>query len=192
MPIVVPADLTPVRDELIERLLSGREVPVEADKLRDWFIHKIWWGTASEANPMGAESITCLDPSQFETLELSDDAVRGHLGLDDAEPITNEMRLEFATEALHSAYDGELASGFGSWCWPMVHIGKVDRPDGKSIVVGVLTRFQGPGSLHVPEWCEFFRGVEELIGHLKQSGYKIDTAPEDLDPQLLLAGWIYD
>lgn len=186
--IAVPEDLSPIRDALVEYINVGGVQPIEIENLRQWIIGEGWWELSSQIDPMDADNIVCFDPSQLDTLSLSDDGVREAMGLDDDEPINNEMRFQYAIEALHSSYNGEMG-GFDTWCWPMIYVGRLDRADGKSCIVGILARFQGPGDGYVPEWCDFFRDKEGLIERLKQSGYIIDTAPEDVDPQILLNSW---
>lgn len=187
--IELPNDLAQIRDALVSHLHSDGPKPAGLDELREWLLDEGWAGVSEKSEIMMADDIICLDPSQLEHLELSHEALRSEMDLDDDEPITDEMRLESTVEALNSAYDGELSGGFASWCWPMVHVGQLVGCDEKFIVTGILTRFQGSGALHVPEWCEFFRDREGLIEHLERSGFIVNMAPEKVDPRILLSAW---
>lgn len=187
--IAVPEDFGPIRDSLVEHLLSGGSKPAELNKLRQWFLDEGWDELVRITQESSRAEILCFDPSHLDELDLSDDGLRGQMFLDDDETPTDEMRLQYAREALHSAYGGELAGGFESWCWPMIHVGQLVSTDGNHILVGILTRFQGPGSDDVAEWCDFFPDIESLTNRLKQLGYILGVVPEDIDPQILLNAW---
>lgn len=71
----------------------------------------------------------------------------------------------------------------------MVHVGKLVRSDGDYILVGMLGRFQGPGSGYVAEWCEFFPDTKALTECLEKLGYILNAVPEEIDAQILLNAW---
>lgn len=78
-PIAVQYDLIPIRYELIENLNSGREPPVKVDNLPQWLLEEGWAGVSQESDIMCADGLICLDPSQFDTLDLSDEGLRGEI-----------------------------------------------------------------------------------------------------------------
>ena len=188
--ISVPENLIPIRDAIINHILSGSSKPAELNNLRQWLLDEGWWELSQQGDGIGVDEIICFDPSHVDKLELSDDSLRFEMFLeDDDETITDDMRLDYARDALHSAYGGELAGGFESWCWPMVHVGKLVRSDGDYILVGMLGRFQGPGSGYVAEWCEFFPDTKALTECLETLGYILNAVPEEIDAQILLNAW---
>lgn len=187
--ISVPENLIPISDAIIDHILSGSSKPAELNNLRQWLLDEGWWELSQQGDGIGVDEIICFDPSHVDKLELSDDSLRFEMCLEDDETITDDMRLDYARDALHSAYGGELAGGFESWCWPMVHVGKLVRSDGDYILVGMLGRFQGPGSGYVAEWCEFFPDTKPLTECLEKLGYILNAVPEEIDAQILLNAW---
>jgi hypothetical protein len=187
--ISLSEDLVPIMDEIIDHIISGNSKPAELNKLREWLLDEGWREMSQQADGIGVDEIICFDPSHVDSLELSDDSLRFEMFLEDDETITDEMRLDYARDALHSAYGGELAGGFASWCWPMVHVGQLVRSDGDYILVGMLGRFQGPGSGYVAEWCEFFPDIKALTECLEALGYILNAVPEEIDAQILLSAW---
>lgn len=187
--ISVPENLIPISDAIIDHILSGSSKPAELNNLRQWLLDEGWWELSQQGDSIGVDEIICFDPSHVDKLELSDDSLRFEMCLEDDETITDDMRLDYARDALHSAYGGELAGGFESWCWPMVHVGKLVRSDGDYILVGMLGRFQGPGSGYVAEWCEFFPDTKALTECLEKLGYILNAVPEEIDAQILLNAW---
>lgn len=187
--ISVPEHLGPIRDGIIDHILSGSSKPAELNNLCQWLLDEGWWQLTQQADGLGVDEIICFDPSHADKLELNDDSLRVETFLEDDETITDDMRLDYARDALHSAYGGELAGGFESWCWPMVHVGRLFRSDGDNILVGMLGRFQGPGSGYVAEWCEFFPDIKALTECLETLGYILNAVPEEIDAQILLNAW---
>ncbi len=187
--ISVLENLIPIRDAVIDHILSGSSKPAELNNLRQWLLDEGWWELSQQGDGIGVDEIICFDPSHVDKLELSDDSLRFEMCLEDDETITDDLRLDYARDALHSAYGGELAGGFESWCWPMVHVGKLVRSDGDYILVGMLGRFQGPGSGYVAEWCEFFPDTKALTECLEKLGYILNAVPEEIDAQILLNAW---
>lgn len=187
--IEVPEELGDIRDSLIDHIRFGLSKPTEIDKLRQWLLEEGWSELIQKFEVIESEAIICFDPSNLVELDLNDDSLRVEMFLDDEETITDDMRLDYARDALHSAYGGELAGGFASWCWPMVHVAELVRPDGGRILVGILARFQGPGSGYVAEWCELFPDMNMVTECLEKMGYILNVVPEEIDPKILLSAW---
>ena len=187
--IEVPEELGDIRDSIIDHIQSGSSKPTEIDKLCQWLLEEGWPELIQKFEDIEGEGMICFDPSNLVELDLNDDSLRVEMSLDDDETITDDMRLDYARDALHSAYGGELAGGFASWCWPMVHVAQLVRPDGDRILVGILARFQGPGSGYVAEWCDFFPDMNMVTECLEKMGYILNVVPEEIDPKILLSAW---
>ena len=176
----LPPELWRLRDAAIEHVLNDAPLPPDFERLHEWF-EVDGWDAVVAAWDDGDEMALKFD--DFVNQYLSDNDIRDWEGLDESDPITDAMRIEFFRARIDW-----IISGNNEYIMPSVHSCKVERGDGKSAVIGYTVEIHGQGGPVL-----VYQGVcltrEAFDEHLRKSGFRLCREVETLDDAGILDVW---
>ena len=123
-----------IRDTAVEHVLSNSPLPASLVDLQEWLATDGWDDLLSA----WINEDVALNLKQWVTYKFSDSTLRDTDGLEEAEAITDRMRVDFARAAI--SYAVENSEGDDS---PSVHSFPMEREDGARAVLGCTVEIRG-------------------------------------------------
>ncbi|WP_259661619.1 hypothetical protein [Zwartia hollandica] len=126
-----------------------------------------------------------LNLKQWVTYKFSDSTLRDTDGLDEAEAITDRMRVDFARAAI--SYAVENSEGDDS---PSVHSFPIEREDGARAILGCTVEIRGHD--HIPQWHGVFADKDAFYRHLRSAGFLFHSEANAIGGAEILALWDFE
>ena len=164
-PVEFPAELIPIRDAVIEHVISGSPIPSELSLITEW-LHDDGYSELIKSWEKNGEDI-CIEIEHLDD-KFSDEMMHDYGDIDAGVTITDEMRINHIKK-MCSDYFIEAS------CWPVltIHGYKVIRDDGQSAIIGYLMGVYGQGGPEF-EYYGIFADKESFYKKLKEDSYLIN------------------
>ena len=178
----LPKRFWKVRDAAIEHLLSNSRLPEGLADLQEWL------GTDGWDDLLAAwfnEDIV-LNLEGWAEYKFSDPSLRDAEGLDEAEAITDQMRVDYAREAICYAVENSESDDS-----PSVHSFPIKRDDGECAVLGCTVEIHGQYG-PVPQWHGVFADKDDFYRHLRAAGFLFHTEVDEITDAEILALWVFE
>jgi hypothetical protein len=178
----LPKRFWKARDAAIEHLLSNSRLPEGLADLQEWL------GTDGWDDLLGAwinEDIV-LNLEGWAEYKFSDTSLRDAEGLDEAEAITDQMRVDYAREAISYAVENSESDDS-----PSVHSFPIERDDGECAVLGCTVEIHGQYG-PVPQWHGVFADKDDFYRHLRAAGFLFHTEADEITDAEILALWVFE
>jgi hypothetical protein len=149
----LPKSLWPIRDGIVEHVLTGAPLPQDYGLLHQWLEGDGWdaltnaWDDEMAINLISLS--TSFDDAEFSAQEYIDEG-----------KICDADRIRFARTLIARAVDE--CDGYIN---PSVHCYKLVREDGQSAVAACTIEMQGPDP--VTYWCGFYSSKEDFLKRIK-------------------------
>jgi len=183
MPMVseLPKKFWKTRDAAIEHLLSNSRLPTGLVDLQDWLATDGW----DDLLAAWINEDVALNLKEWAAYKFSDSSLRDDEGHDDSVAITDQMRVDYAREAI--SYAVENSEGADS---PSVHSFPIKRDDGRSAVLGCTVEIRGHG--YIPQWHGVFADKDDFYRHLRAAGFLFHSEAEEIGDGGILALWVVE
>ncbi len=181
MPMIseLPNKFWKTRDAAIEHLLSNSRLPSGLVDLQDWLATDGW----DDLLAAWINEDVALNLKEWAAYKFSDSSLRDDEGHDDSVAITDQMRVDYAREAI--SYAVENSEGDDS---PSVHSFPIKRDDGRSAVLGCTVEIRGHG--HIPQWHGVFADKDDFYRHLRAAGFLFHSEADEIGDSEILSLWI--
>ena len=176
----LPEELQKIQDLVVDHTNKHTPLPKNLNDLVSWYEDDGWdlligsWG--SDHIGLKLFDLACL---KFSDAELA-------ANLDEPEPITNELRVNYAREQISNAF--ENSDGYDC---PSVHAVLISKKDGSSAVLGWTVEIHGQGG-PVPEFLGVFSTKTNFYDSLKdfeRLDFLLDKDVESLTNEAILKLW---
>ena len=127
IPSEIPKRFWKTRDAAIEALLSNSPLPEGIAELQDWLATDGW----DDLLAAWINEDVALNLKEWATFKFSDPSLRDDEGHDDSVAITDQMRVDYAREAICYAVENSESDDS-----PSVHSFPIKRDDGECAVLG--------------------------------------------------------
>ena len=169
------------RDAAIEHLLSNSGLPAGLAGLQEWLATDGW----DDLLAAWINEDVALNLKQWVTYKFSDSTLRDTDGLDEAQAVTDRMRVDFARAAI--SYAVENSEGDNS---PSVHSFPIEREDGARAVLGCTVEIRGHD--HIPQWHGVFADKDDFYKHLRAAGFLFHSEANEIGDAEILALWDFE
>ena len=179
IPSELPKKFWRTRDALVEHLLSNSPLPPDLADLHEWLANDGW----DDLLAAWINEDVALNLEGWAEYKFSDSSLRDTEGLDEAESITDQMRVRHAREAL--SYAVENSDGDDS---PSVHSFAIERADGECAVLGCTVEIHGQYG-PVPQWHGVFADKDDFYKYLRDAGFLFHSEADEIGDAEILALW---
>lgn len=169
------------RDAAIEHLLSNSGLPAGLAGLQEWLATDGW----DDLLAAWINEDVALNLKQWVTYKFSDSTLRDTDGLDEAQAITDRMRVDFARAAI--SYAVENSEGDDS---PSVHSFPIEREDGARAILGCTVEIRGHD--HILHWHGVFADKDDFYKHLRAAGFLFHSEADEIGDAEILALWDFE
>ena len=177
----LPKKFWKVRDAAIEYLLSNSRLPAGLPNLQEWLATDGW----DDILAAWVNEDVALNLKEWVTYKFSDSSLRDTDGLDEDVTVTDQMRVDYAREAI--SYAVENSEGDDS---PSVHSFSIERKDGQSAVLGCTVEIRGHD--HIPKWHGVFADKDDFYRHLRAAGFLVHSEADEIGDAEILALWDFE
>jgi hypothetical protein len=175
----LPKQFWKIRDAAVEHILSNSPIPSDLAALQEWISTDGWESLlAAWIN----EDIA-LNLKAWAAYKFSDSSLRDTESLDDAESITDQMRVAYTRAAIRDAI--EESEGDDS---PSVHSFPIERNDGERAVLGCTVEIHGQYG-PVPQWHGVFTDKDSFYKYLRKNGYLLHSEKDAISDVEILSYW---
>jgi hypothetical protein len=164
---------------LDEHLLSNSGLPPDLAELQEWIAIEGW----DDLLAAWINEDVVLDFEGWAEYKFCDSSLRDTEGLDEAESITDQMRVDYAREAI--SYAVENSDGDAS---PSVHSFPIERADGERAVLGCTVEIHGQYG-PVPQWHGVFADKNDFYKYLRDAGFLFHSEADEIGDAEILALW---
>jgi hypothetical protein len=175
----LPKKFWKTRDAAIEHLMSNSRLPTGLVDLQDWLATDGW----DDLLAAWINEDVALNLKEWATHKFSDSSLRDDEGHDDSVVINDQMRVDYAREAV--SYAVENSEGDDS---PSVHSFPIKRDDGRSAVLGCTVEIRGHG--HIPQWHGVFADKDDFYMHLRAAGFLFHSEADEIGDSEILSLWV--
>jgi hypothetical protein len=182
LPSELPKRFWKARDAAIEHLLSNSPLPAGLADLQEWLANDGW----DDLLAAWINEDIVLNLERWTEYKFSDSSLRDTEGLDEAEAITDQMRVDYAREAI--SYSVENSEGDDS---PSVHSFPIDRDDGERAILGCTVEIHGQYG-PVPQWHGVFADKDDFYRHLRAAGFLFHSEAAEIGDAEILALWDFE
>jgi len=179
IPSKLPNKFWRTRDALVEHLLSNSPLPPDLADLQEWLANDGW----DDLLAAWINEDVALNLEGWAEYKFSDSSLRDTEGLDEAESITDQMRVRHAREAI--SYAVENSDGDDS---PSVHSFAIERADGECAVLGCTVEIHGQYG-PVPQWHGVFADKDDFYKYLRDAGFLFHSEADEIGDAEILALW---
>lgn len=179
IPSELPKRFWKARDAAIEHVLSETPLPAALADLQEWLATDGW----SDLLAAWINEDIVLNLEGWAEYKFSDSSLRDFEGLDEAETITDQMRVDYARAAISGAV--EQNEGYDS---PSVHSFTIEREDGERAVLGCIVEIHGQYG-PVPKWHGVFADKDDFYKHLRKAGFLFHSEVDEIGDAEILALW---
>ncbi len=178
-PIELPVELFPIRDAVIEHVISGSPVPSDLLLITEWLGNDGYEELIRSWDENGED--ICIEIKHLAN-KFSDEMMHDYADIEAGVTITEEMRISHIKQMCRDHFIEEL-------CWPVltIHSFKVIRNDGQSAIIGYLMGVYGQGGPEF-EYYGIFADKENFYKKLKQDSYLINDI-ESFEIEKILSTW---
>jgi hypothetical protein len=173
----LPKNLWPIRDGIVEHVLTGAPLPQDYGLLHQWLEGAGW---DALTNGMGDDEMAIN--LAFLSMSFADSELSSYEDIDE-ERICDVDRITFARDLIARTVDE--CDGYLN---PSVHCYKMVREDGRSAVVACTIEIHGQGG-PVANWCGFYSSEEDFLKTVKGPGLVLWKDIENLEDSELLSLW---
>jgi len=182
IPSELPKRFWKARDAAIEHFLSNSELPVGLADLQEWLATDGW----DDLLAAWVNEDIVLNLGGWAEYKFSDSSLRDTEGLDEAEAITDQMRVDYAREAIN--YAVENSEGNDN---PSVHSFPIEREDGARAVLGCTVEIHGQYG-PVPQWHGVFADKNDFYKYLRSAGFLFHSEAAEIGDAEILALWDFE
>lgn len=175
----LPRKFWKTRDAAIEHLLSNSRLPTGLVDLQEWLATDGW----DDLLAAWINEDVALNLKDWAAYKFSDSSLRDDEGHDDSVAITDQMRVDYAREAI--SYAVENSSSDDS---PSVHSFPIKRDDGRSAVLGCTVEIRGHG--HILQWHGVFADKDDFYRHLRAAGFLFHSEADEIGDSEILSLWV--
>ncbi len=173
--IHVPVQLWQIRDEVIDAVYSGSDIPESISLIYKW-LENDGWTELVDKNPNGDLAVSihsfCSDDAELRLL----------LDLDDSVSISDLMRIQHTREQLQHLKINSI-----SYDYLEITFCKIEDKNGRSAVLGAMFEAQQGGS--EVYWTGVFATSEQFVQSLKLNGLWTVDELEAIDDESILQCW---
>ena len=178
----LPKKFWRTRDALVEHLLSNSPLPPDLADLQEWLANDGW----DDLLAAWINEDVALNLEGWAEYKFSDSSLRDTEGLDEADSITDQMRVDYAREAI--SYAVENSDGDAS---PSVHSFPIERADGERAVLGCTVEIHGQYG-PVLQWQGVFAENDDFYRHLRAAGFLFHSEADEINDSEILALWDFE
>jgi len=182
IPSELPKKFWRTRDALVEHLLSNSPLPSDLADLQEWLANDGW----DDLLAAWINEDVALNSEGWAEYKFSDSSLRDTEGLDEAESITDQMRVDYAREAI--SYAVKNSDGDAS---PSVHSFPIERADRERAVLGCTVEIHGQYG-PVPQWHGVFADKDDFYRHLRAAGFLFHSEADEIGDAEILALWDFE
>lgn len=182
IPSELPKKFWRTRDALVEHLLSNSPLPPDLANLQEWLANDGW----DDLLAAWINEDVALNLEGWAEYKFSDSSLRDTEGLDEAESITDQMRVDYARAAISDAV--EQSDGYDS---PSVHSFPIERKDGKQAILGCTVEIHGQTG-PVPQWHGVFADKEAYYRYLRETGFLLHSVADEISDAEILSFWVVE
>ena len=182
IPSELPKKFWRTRDALVGHLLSNSPLPPDLADLQEWLANDGW----DDLLAAWINEDVALNLEGWAEYKFSDSSLRDTEGLDEAESITDQMRVDYAREAI--SYAVENSDGDASLS---VHSFPIERADGERAVLGCTVEIHGQYG-PVPQWHGVFAENDDFYRHLRAAGFLFHSEADEINDAEILALWDFE
>jgi len=175
----LPKQFWKIRDAAVEHILSNSPIPSDLAALQEW-ISTDGWDSLLAA---WINEDIALNLKAWAAYKFSDSSLRDTESLDDAESITDQMRVAYTRAAIRDAI--EESEGDDS---PSVHSFPIERNDGERAVLGCTVEIHGQYG-PVPQWHGVFTDKDSFYKYLRKNGYLLHREKDAISDVEILSYW---
>lgn len=168
------------RDAAIEHVLSDSPLPAGLANLQEWLATDGW----DDLLAAWIDEDMVLNLEGLVEYKFSDSSLRDAESLDEAEAITDQMRVDYAREAI--GYAVENSDGDDS---PSVHSFPIERADGERAILGCTVEIHGQYG-PVPQWHGVFTDKDDFYRHLRAAGFLFHSEANAIGDVDILSLWV--
>ncbi len=179
--VELPKKFWKIRDAAVEHILSNSSLPASLADLQEWLATDGWDDLLSA----WINEDVALNLKEWVTYKFSDSTLRDTDGLDEAEAITDRMRVDFARAAI--SYAVENSEGDDS---PSVHSFPIEREDGARAILGCTVEIRGHD--HIPQWHGVFADKDAFYRHLRSAWFLFHSEANEIGDAEILALWDFE
>ena len=161
-----PAELIPIRNAVIEHVISGSPIPSDLSLITEWLGNDGYDDLIRSWDENGED--ICIEIERLAD-KFSDEMMHDYADIEAGITITDEMRISHIKKMCSDYFIEEL-------CWPVltIHSYKVTRDDGQSAIIGYLMGVYGQGGPEF-EYYGIFADKESFYKKLKEDSYLEST-----------------
>ncbi len=178
----LPQKFWQIRDQAVENVLTGSPLPADLADLQEWLATDGW----DDLLAAWINEDVVLNLEGLAAYKFSDSSLRDTEGLDGAEAVTDQMRVDYAREAI--SYEVENCEGDDS---PSVHSFSIERDDGERAVLGCTVEIHGQYG-EVPRWHGVFADTDGFYRHLRAAGFLFHSEADEIGDAEILALWDFE
>ena len=173
------AQLFPIRDAVIEHVISGSPIPLDLSLITEWLGNDGYQELIRSWDENGED--ICIEIKHLAD-KFSDEMMHEYGDIDAEVTITDEMRINHIKK-MCSDYFIEAS------CWPVltIHGYKVIRDDGQFAIIGYLMGVYGQGGPEF-EYYGIFPDKESFYKKLKEDSYLINDI-DSFEIAKILSTW---
>ena len=177
--ILLPPELTAVRDALIDHVRLGTPEPSDLGRLQEWLEVDGWdqW--------IGADAedfILALDLERFAEKWFSDAEISGYGFVEDDTPLTDAIRVAWARHRIQEELGNDDLRN------PSIHSCVLNRDDDASVVVGCTVEIHGQAGA-VVSWHGAFSSEESFLASFRGVGLWLEDELAVLSDETILSLW---
>jgi hypothetical protein len=178
-PLELPAELFPIRDAVIQHVVSGSPIPSDLPLITEWLRIDGYEELIRSWEENGED--ICIEIKHLAD-KFSDEMMHDYADIEAGVTITDDMRIDHIKQ-MCSDYFIEAS------CWPVltIHGYKVNTDDGQSAIIGYLIGVYGQGGPEV-EYYGIFADKESFYKKLKEDSYLINDI-DSFEIAKILSTW---
>jgi hypothetical protein len=177
--VELPAEFFPIRDAVIEHVISGSPIPSDLSLITEWLGNEGYQVLISSWDKNGED--ICIEIKHLAD-KFSDEMMHDYADIEAGVTITDDMRIDHIKYMCNYFFIEEL-------CWPVltIHSYKVTRDDGQSAIIGYLMGVYGQGGPEF-EYYGIFADKESFYKKLKEDSYLINDI-DSFEIAKILSTW---
>ena len=178
-PLELPAELFPIRDAVIEHVVTGSPIPSDLSLITEWLRNDGYEELIRSWEENGEDSWIEI---KYLADKFSDEMMHDYADIEAGVTITDDMRIDHIRAICRSHYIEETG-------WPVltIHGYKVNRGDGQSAIIGYLMGICGQGGPEF-EYYGIFADKESFYKKLKEDSYLINDI-DSFEIAKILSTW---
>jgi hypothetical protein len=177
--VEVPPELHAIRDAAIAFALDGGEPPADLHLLEEWFSNSQEIYENTHSYTAADQFDPAVNVGSGRLYSACDSELRDHFGLEEDDPITDAMRIDYTRDLLEQEWM------FGSDPIVAVATRCIEDAEGRSCLIGYFEESCGQAGV-ICTWQGVFADLDDWDTYLKSIDVHRYGGPEEVPDEILL------